>query len=350
MSTSSTTSATVSTPRNESYGAFVKRQFRKKKLGVLSVYFIGFLVFIAVFSDFLANEKPIIASRNGTVIFPVMKQYAVSLGWASWDKETAMADWKTLQYDWAIFPPVAYSPETTDKNIFMLQDRKPSGHHFFGTDDIGRDVMAGIIHGSRYALAIGLVAMSIALTIGIILGLLAGFYGGKIDIAISRLIEIVITFPTFFLIITIVAMVQQGSIWLIMGLIGFTNWTSIARFVRGEVLRVRGLDFITAATALGYSQPRVIFRHVLPNAIAPVLVSAAFGIAGAILTESALSFLGFGVPPTVVTWGSVLFRARSSTASWWLAVYPGMMIFLTVSAYNLIGDALRDATDPRLRN
>lgn len=155
----------------------------------------------------------------------------------------------------------------------MLQDRKPSGHHFFGTDDIGRDVMAGIIHGSRYALAIGLVAMSIALTIGIILGLLAGFYGGKIDIAISRLIEIVITFPTFFLIITIVAMVQQGSIWLIMGLIGFTNWTSIARFVRGEVLRVRGLDFITAATALGYSQPRVIFRHVLPNAIAPVLVS-----------------------------------------------------------------------------
>ncbi|MBI3257861.1 MAG: ABC transporter permease [Ignavibacteriae bacterium] len=262
----------------------------------------------------------------------------------------ALASWNELKYNWAIFPPVAYSPETTDKNIFSLQERKPSGKHYFGTDDIGRDVLSGIIHGSRYALAIGLVAMSIALTIGIILGLLAGFYGGKIDIIISRLIEIVITFPTFFLIITIVAMVQQGSIWLIMGLIGFTNWTSIARFVRGEVLRVRGLDFITAATALGYSQPRVIFRHVLPNAIAPVLVSAAFGIAGAILTESALSFLGFGVPPTVVTWGSVLFRARSSSASWWLAVYPGVMIFLTVSAYNLIGDALRDATDPRLRN
>lgn len=350
MSTPSESTSKQSTPRNESYGAFVKRQFRKKRLGVLSVYFISFLVFIAVFSDFLANEKPIVASYKGTVIFPIVKQYGVSLGLTSFEKEMALASWNELKYNWAIFPPVAYSPETTDKNIFSLQERKPSGKHYFGTDDIGRDVLSGIIHGSRYALAIGLVAMSIALTIGIILGLLAGFYGGKIDIIISRLIEIVITFPTFFLIITIVAMVQQGSIWLIMGLIGFTNWTSIARFVRGEVLRVRGLDFITAATALGYSQPRVIFRHVLPNAIAPVLVSAAFGIAGAILTESALSFLGFGVPPTVVTWGSVLFRARSSSASWWLAVYPGVMIFLTVSAYNLIGDALRDATDPRLRN
>jgi peptide/nickel transport system permease protein len=183
-----------------------------------------------------------------------------------------------------------------------------------------------------------------------VLGALAGYFGGGIDMLISRLIEIVITFPRFFLIITIVALVESGTLWLIMALIGLTGWTSIARFMRGEVLRVRNLDYVSAATALGYSTPRIIFRHVMPNAIAPVLIYAAFGIVSAILFESALSFLGFGVPPTVVTWGSVLHHARSSTYSWWLAIFPGAMIFITVSAFNLIGDALRDATDPRLRS
>jgi peptide/nickel transport system permease protein len=164
------------------------------------------------------------------------------------------------------------------------------------------------------------------------------------------LIEIVITIPRLLLILTISAMVEQGSIWLIMLLIGLTGWTAVARFMRGEVLRVRNLDFVSAATALGYSTRRIVFRHVLPNAIAPVLVYAAFGIVSSILLESALSFLGFGVPPTVVTWGSVLNKARDSTYAWWLAVFPGLMIFITVCAFNFIGDALRDATDPRLRS
>lgn len=336
--------------KKQSYWAYVKRQFRKNKPAIISVYIISVLIGIALLADFIANDKPIVASYKGEILFPVVKEYGVGLGMARWDTEFANANWKDLKYDWSVFPPVPYAPGSTDITLFALSDRAPSGKHWLGTDDIGRDVLAGVIHGSRYALSIGFVAMGIALLIGIVLGALAGYYGGIIDILISRMIELFITLPTFFLIITIVAIYDKGGVWLIMAVIGLTGWTSIARFTRGEVLRVRNLDFVTAANALGFSPMRTIFRHILPNALAPVLVSAAFGIASAVLIESGLSFLGFGVPPTVVTWGSVLSRARFSISAWWLAFFPGLMIFLTVASYNLIGDALRDATDPRLRN
>lgn len=336
--------------KKQSYWSYVQRQFRKNTMAMISVYIIGILIGLALFADFIANDKPIIASYKGEVLFPVFKDYGVSIGLARWDAQFVNSSWKDLSYDWSVFPLVPYAPGTTDIALVSLRDRAPSAKHWLGTDDIGRDVLAGIIHGSRYALSIGFVAMGIALAIGIVLGALAGYYGGIVDIIISRLIELFITLPTFFLIITIVAIYNKGGVWLIMGVIGLTGWTGIARFTRGEVLRVRNLDFVTAATALGFSPMRTIFRHILPNALAPVLVSAAFGIASAVLIESGLSFLGFGVPPTVVTWGSVLSRARFNISAWWLAGFPGLMIFLTVAAYNLIGDALRDATDPRLRS
>lgn len=335
---------------NQSYWSYVRSQLNKNILSAVSLWIVGILIVLAVSADFLANDKPLIASYKGSVTMPILRDYGVSLGFMSWPAELAGVDWRSINYDWAVHTPVPYSPGTTDLALFSLKDRAPSAAHWLGTDELGRDVLSGLIHGSRYALSIGFVAMGIALAIGVVLGALAGYYGGWVDIVISRLIEVFITLPTFFLIITVVAMVQQGSIWLIMGVIGLTGWTSIARFTRGEVLRVRSLDFTSAASALGYSSSRVIFRHVLPNALAPVLVSAAFGIASAVLVESSLSFLGFGVPPTVVTWGSVLARARTTPSAWWLAVFPGFMIFITVAAYNLIGDALRDATDPRLRS
>lgn len=336
--------------RKQSYWSYVRRQFRKNKLAMMSFYIICALIGVAVFADFLANDKPVVASYKGEVLFPVLKEYGVAMGIARWDAQLANVDWKELAYDWKVFPPVPYAPGTTDIHLGSLRDRALSATHWLGTDDIGRDVLAGIIHGSRYALSIGFVAMGIALLIGVVLGALAGYYGGIVDIVISRMIELFITLPTFFLIITVVAIYSKGGVWLIMAVIGLTGWTSIARFTRGEVLRVRNLDFVTAANALGFSPARTIFRHILPNALAPVLVSAAFGIASAVLIESSLSFLGFGVPPTVVTWGSVLSRARVNISAWWLAVFPGLMIFITVAAYNLIGDALRDATDPRLRS
>lgn len=350
MSTDTATSANILAEEGESYWRYVKKQFKKNTFAVIGVYIVTLFALVAVFADFLANEKPLVCSYQNEVLFPIATEYGVSLGISEWDANLQSIDWKNATYEWSIFPPVPYSPSTTDKTIYSIRDRAPSGRHLLGTDEIGRDTLAGLIHGTRYALLIGFVAMGIALSIGVVLGAIAGYRGGIVDIAISRMIELVMTLPTFFLIITITAMVQDGSIWLIMMMIGLTGWTSIARFTRGEVLRVRSLDYVSAATALGYSTRRIIFRHILPNALAPVLVTAAFGIAGAVLIESALSFLGFGVPPTVVTWGSTLSKARMNPSAWWLAIFPGLMIFLTVLSYNLIGDALRDATDPRLRN
>ncbi|MBL7974466.1 MAG: ABC transporter permease [Candidatus Kapabacteria bacterium] len=340
----------------ETYNEFVRRQFKKNRIGMVSLYVVIVLACIAIFADFLANEKPLIASYKGEIILPIFKSYFVKLGVTKWDSGMATLDWKNEQFDWAIFPLVPYSMETIDTSIDpnKLSDKQPSSKHWLGTDDIARDILSGILHGSRYALSIGFIAMSIALTIGIILGSVAGYFGGWTDIIISRLIEIILSLPLFFVIITFVALLQDvfidSKLWLIMAIIGFTNWATIARLIRGEVLRVRSMEYVTASKALGFSDLRVLFLHVLPNAIAPVLVSAAFGIASAVLTESSLSFLGFGVPPTVLTWGSILSRAGNSTAAWWVGVFPGLMMFITVSAYNLIGDALRDATDPRLRS
>ena len=182
--------------------------------------------------------------------------------------------------------------------------------------------------------------------IGLLLGGLAGFYGGWIDLVLSRVIEVVICFPSFFLIITVLALVDP-SIWNIMIVIGLTRWTGVARLFRAEVLKVKNMEYIAAARAMGNKDAVILLRHVLPNAIAPVLVSATFGIAGAILVESSLSFLGFGVQAPTPSWGEALSLARTYPYYWWIVTWPGVLIFLTVTAYNLAGEGLRDATDPR---
>jgi len=218
-----------------------------------------------------------------------------------------------------------------------------------GTDGIGRDVLARMIWGGRVSLAVGIVAVSIYVGIGIVVGAVAGYFRGMWDLVISRIIEVVICFPSFFLILTIVAFVGP-SIFNIMIVIGLTGWTGVARLIRGEFLRLGEQEFVLAGRALGYSPMRIIFRHVLPNAMAPVLVSATFGIAGAILTESALSFLGFGITVPKPSWGGILSTGYDAfLRAPWLIYFPGFAIFITITAYNLIGEAFRDAADPRLR-
>ncbi len=227
--------------------------------------------------------------------------------------------------------------------------REYASEHYMGTDNSKRDVMAMMIHGTRISLAVGVVSVSIYVTIGIIIGAIAGFFGGWIDDIICRIIEVVICFPTFFLIITIIAIMPPSIYW-VMGAIAIVGWTTVARLVRAEFLKLRRNDFVTSAKALGASRTRIIFRHILPNSLAPVLVTATFGVAGAILVESGLSFLGLGVPPHITTWGSVLRLGQQGLPStWWLALIPGLAIFMTVTSYNLFGEALRDAIDPRLK-
>ena len=226
----------------------------------------------------------------------------------------------------------------------------PSSVHWLGTDDIGRDIASRMVHGSRVSLSVGFVAVSIYVIIGLFIGALAGYYGGIIDMVASRLIEIMLTIPTFFLIITVVAFLPQ-SIFNIMVVIGVTNWPTVARLTRGEFLRTKSLDYVLAAQALGASDFRTILRHVLPNTLAPISVAATFGVASAILIESTLSFLGFGVPPSTASWGSILSASRALLPSgWWLTLFPGLAIFITVTSYNLVGEGLRDAADPRLKS
>jgi peptide/nickel transport system permease protein len=338
--------------RPEGYWLILARRFRNNRVAMAGLIVVLGLFTIAGAADFIANDKPLLMKYRGEFYIPVLKDYAVWLGVSRWEHQFQNIEFKEFasanfdEDDWAQFPPIPYSPNEVNLSNVL---RRPSGKHWFGTDDVGRDVASRIVHGSRVSLSVGFVAVSIYVLIGMLIGAIAGFYGGLPDIVASRLIEIVMTIPTFFLIVTIVAFLPQ-SIFNIMVVIGLTNWPMVARLTRGEFLKTKAMEYVVAARALGATDVRIVLRHVLPNAIAPVFVAATFGVASAILIESTLSFLGFGVPPSTASWGSILSSARELMPNaWWLTVFPGVAIFLTVTSYNLIGEGLRDASDPRLK-
>jgi len=245
----------------------------------------------------------------------------------------------------AVFPPRRYAYRETDPGSSVLP---PSGKHWLGTDKEGRDVFARMLYGTRISLSIGVVAVALYVAIGVLLGAVAGYFGGMIDNLVSRAIEVMICFPTFFLILTLAALIQERSIFHVMFIIGITSWTGVARLVRAEFLKHKGLEYAQAARALGIPRRRIIFGHILPNAIAPVLVSATFGIASAILVESSLAFLGLG-DITVASWGETLNAGRLEQKAW-LILAPGFAIFFVVTIFNVVGEALRDALDPKLRS
>jgi len=421
--------------KDESYWQIVKKQYAKNKIAVWSLRVFYLFLVLALLADFIANEKPLVATYNGTTYFPVFKEYAVDLGLSEWDKQFINVSWKDLKYDFVIWPLVPYVPKNID---FMNTSVGPFDEqdvpslkwkHWLGTDALGHDVFAGMIHGVRIALLVGIISMGISALIGIFFGAIAGYYGDEklklsysailiyclgfifaifygfgtrtyiltdalansfgsfimqillslffailvfalfwflaklvdklpfsakkatipIDIMINRLIEVVVSIPQLFLIISIAAVVAKPSIFIVMMIIGLTSWTGIARFTRAELLRIRNLEYIEAASALGYKEFRIIVKHALPNALSPVLIAVAFGIASAILIEATLSFIGVGVPAETITWGSMLSSARQDAAAWWLAIIPGFAIFITVTVYNLIGEGLTDAMNPKLR-
>ena len=243
---------------------------------------------------------------------------------------------------YAIFSPLRMHYDDT-----LFGAEGPGLRHILGMDDAGKDIFVRLVYGTRVSLSVGVIAVGIYVTIGTLLGATAGFYGGKTDIAIQRLIEIFLCFPALFLILTLVGFLRQPSIIWIMVIIGLTRWTSSARLVRGEFLRLKSIDFVSAAHACGLSHPRIIFRHILPNATGPLLVNATFGVASAILTESTLAFLGFG-DPTLPSWGRILSFGRA-TGDTTMMLIAGIAVFVTVSTFNLAGEGLRDALDPKLR-
>ena len=239
-----------------------------------------------------------------------------------------------------------YDPAAYDVKQILLE---PSTAHWFGTDQLGRDVLSRMLFGARISMAVGFISVGIAVLLGTVIGTIAAYYGGRVDEVVMRFVDLMLNFPRFFLLLTLIALLRP-SIWVIMAVIGFTGWMGLARLVRGEILSLREREFVQGARALGAPDARIMFRHILPNALVPVLVSATLGVAGAILAESGLSFLGLGVQPPTPSWGNILIDGKANIEiAWWLSVFPGLAILVTVLAYNLLGEGLRDALDPRLR-
>ncbi|GAY77419.1 dipeptide transport system permease protein DppC [Sporolactobacillus inulinus] len=245
----------------------------------------------------------------------------------------------------ALLAPVI-APQDPAK-IFNEFEAPPSAAHWLGTDPVGRDVMSRLIFGAQVSIAVGIGAVAIYVAIGIVLGLVAGYFGGWVDMLIMRLTDVFMSFPYFMVILVLVSIIGPSlfNITLVIGLLG---WPAIARLVRGSVLSIKEMDYVKAGVALGYSTPKILFRHILPNALAPILVNATFGVASAIIMEASLSFLGMGVRPPAASWGNMLTQAESITvlsSQPWLWIPPGLMILLAVLSVNFIGDGLRDAIE-----
>jgi peptide/nickel transport system permease protein len=321
------------------------RQFLARRVNRIALGVVLVLVAVAMLADFVAAERPLLLYFHGELYWlpnlsspPALRIYDNQV------LQTVMG-----RRDWAIVPLVPWGHNSHDLAAVLAA---PSSSHWLGTDASGRDILARIIHGTRISLFVGAMSVAIMVAVGVTLGTLAGYLGNAVDTVLMRVVEIVHSIPTILLLVTILAVVApQGfaAVWVMTLVIGLVRWTDIARLARGEVLRIRALEYVDAARAEGAGDLRVLFRHVLPNAKDPILVSATFGLASSILLEGALSFLGFGIPDDMASWGGLLSGVRGNVQAWWLALFPGAAVFLSVTAVNVVGEGVRDATDPRLR-
>jgi peptide/nickel transport system permease protein len=415
--------------------SLVVGRFRRNRVNLLAYRFVVVLLFVALFADGIAYDKPLVCKYKGTLYFPIIADYLSDLNIYHWEGDMFHLQWREAEFDWSLWPPVRYQAFNIDyQNQRCLS---PFGKqrvenwknwHYLGTTHDGRDVLSGLVHGTQISLTIGVFSVALAGLIGIVIGAIAGFYGDDrlrlstaqiifgllglvigyfygfqvrstalgnamtmggisllaqitigctlmfgisfgfihlartlhwipflakrrivwVDMLVSRMIEVFTSIPGLLLIITLMSIAEKKSISLIIVMIGLLAWPNVARYMRGEMLRVRNLEFVQAARSLGFKEVRVMFRHALPNSLAPVFVVLAFGVAGAILLEASLSFIGVGVPDKVVTWGSMLGEARSDISAWWLSLFPSLALFFTITSLNLLGEGIRDALDPRL--
>lgn len=321
-------------------GKALRRPVQRAALAILIA-----LVMCAIFADMLASSQPLLLYFRGHVyLFPNLFHPA---GLRIYDNDLLLRYLRPS--DWAVLPLVPWGYNGHDLSHVLSA---PDAVHWLGTDSSGRDVLARVLHGARVSLIVGMMSVSVLVTVGVSLGTLAGYFGGVLDVILMRILEIIHSIPTILLLVTLLSVLAPegyGAVLAMTAVIGFVWWTDVARLVRGEILRVKELDYVQAARAQGAGALRIIFTHVLPNSSNPVLVSATFALASAILVEGALSFLGFGIPDDMASWGGLLNEVRSNIEAWWLALFPGAAIFVTVTAFNLLGEGLRDALDPQLR-
>ncbi len=355
--TDSTSNINTNTPRqhgrSESYWRAIWHRLRGNRRGMVGLCFIVLMCAVWLGGPLLATGQPIACKYKGRWYFPAIVEIFQSRRtgphWVEKSRPFNLPQFNAKSElsaeEFAIWPLIPYHEYEQTGDFFA----PPSVEHIFGTDELGRDIAARMIHGTAVSVKVGFISMGIAAVIGIFVGAMAGYWGGLTDMLVSRVVEIVICFPVFFLILAIMAWLEP-NITNVMIVIGLTRWTGIARYTRGEFIRIKTLDYVTAARSMGIGHFRMMFRHILPNALAPVLVSITFGIAGAVLVEAGLSWLGFGVQAPNPSWGNILRTAYDSLRVAPHMVYPPCIaIFLAVLAYNLLGDAMRDAIDPRLK-
>jgi len=322
---------------------------RRRRLGLAASTFLGVLALVAALADVLASDLPILCKIHGTTyVLPAITRPPAL---AAYDNQRIARETDGPAEGWAVYPLVRFGPvPSPDRPIEpeMEPPRLGSGHPL-GTDAQGRDVFARLVHGARTSLTVSLLAVLAFVSVGGALGALAGFFGGMLDAAITRLVETLSAFPTIVLVLVVQALVPSPSLLSLLVGIGLTRWPEISRIVRAEVLLVGSAEYVTAARALGASPWRVLLRHVVPNIKAPIVVAMTFGLAQVVLLEASLSFLRVGVPPPTPSWGEMLSEVRDHHHAFWLLVFPGVLVFLSVAALNILGEALRDLLDPRLR-
>jgi peptide/nickel transport system permease protein len=312
----------------------------KSPTQVAAAIFVTVVCLIGIGADFFASEMPIACKiDNKTYIFPSLFKPAEL---ADMDNQSIILKIKK-EGGWALVPPIPYGPNQIKINGTINWLNPPDKQHLLGTDDWGRDVLARIIHGCRSALFVGAGSMLICTFLGMFLGALAAYFGGLLDKISIIFIETLTAFPTFFLILGIQGLFGITTLWQLVIIIGATRWTDVARVTRAEVLRTVNEEYVDAARALGLSHLKILSRHVLPAVMGPVLVSSTFGVAGAILIENTLSFLGYGAPPPTASWGQLMADAFNTHGAYWLMIFPGLMLFMSVLSINIVGEGLSDS-------
>ena len=321
------------------------RRFKKIRRAVISTWILVFLLFMSLTAEMWANSKPILLFYDGGMYVPVYSYHHPS----KFGQEGQITNYRALDLEgkgWAIWPLIAWDPYESNKNVKNYPS-PPTGLNAFGTDDRGRDVASRLIYGFRYSIAFAALVLFLTNLLGIALGALMGYAGGKTDLVGQRVVEIFESMPILLLLITLVS-IFGASLSLLVIFTSIFGWMLISLYVRGEFLRLRRQDFVESARSLGVSKPRIIFKHILPNALGPVITFAPFTVASMISYLAILDYLGFGLPPPTPSWGELLQQAqRHFSIAWWLAVYPSAAIVLTLIVLNLIGEGVRDAFDPR---
>ncbi len=323
-------------------------QFAQSRLARASAVTLAFMLLVAIFADVLAADLPILCRVHGSLYVMANVTHPAALEGSDCHALAASKD--RAPGDFALCPVVRFGPNTAAAGGETLVAPSFAAGHPFGTDAKGRDVFARIVHGTRTSLTFGLLTALAFVTVGAILGAFAGFFGGLLDAVVTRLVETLASLPTLILVLVVQALTAKPSALTMLLTIAATRWTEVTRIIRAEVIFASAQDYVVAARALGASPTRILWKHILPNVLVPALAAAPFGVAAVLLIEAAMDFLSLGIAPTTPSWGEILGEARFRPGAWWLLVFPGVSLFASLVALNLVGEALRDALDPRLRD